>query len=273
MLVVVLIPVLVFLAFSWRLGALGGVRVQHRHAVAVARRWGLPADSVDQAFVRRITRRQRFVQTGVLLGLAVVTFTSNSWYLPLYAGLALGAVADQLAAPPLPPDTPRVAHATEPRLTDYVPAWILGAALLAAVCAPVLAVLWAVRPHVPFPHSLSATGTAALAVGSVGGLGVSLALARFVVRRPQAAGSTAELALADGLRAQAVRDALHVTAVVSLVCTAVLGLKIEEIDGTMRHVGGYATTVMIVGVLLVICVHELTGGPRHWRGRLERVPA
>ncbi|HEY6744855.1 MAG TPA: hypothetical protein VI357_03970 [Mycobacteriales bacterium] len=261
--------------FSWRLGALGTRSEERRHAAAVARRFGLPAGAVDQAFVRRVARRQRFVQTGVLLGLIVTTFV-DAWLVPLYAGLALGAVADQLATPRLPPDTPRVAHATDARLRAYVPEWLLVAAAAAAACGPALAVLWAVAPTTE-PRALhpeiSTIETVALALASLGGLAVSLGLARFVVRRPQAAGSPADLAVDDAFRAQAVRDALHITAVVSLATCFVLGLKETEIGGSLRHVGGMLPVVLLLGIPAAGILHEFTAGPKHWRRRLGRETA
>lgn len=260
---------------SWRLGALGTGPEELRHAAAVARRFGLPAGAVDRSFVRRVARRQRFVQTGVLLGL-IVSMVVDAWLVPLYAGLALGAVADQLATPGLPPGVPRVAHASDARLGAYVPGWLLVAAAAGAACAPALAVFWAVAPRTE-PRALhpevSTTGTVVLALLSVGGLAVSLGLARFVVRRPQAAGSPADLAVDDAFRAQAARDALHVTAVVSLSTSWVLGVKVEEIGGPLRHVGGMLPVALLLGIATVGVVHEFTAGPRHWRRWLGRETA
>jgi hypothetical protein len=261
-----LVSAVVLLIYSWRLGALGGARQERRHATAVARRFGLPADAVDEALVRRVARRQRFVQAGVLTGVLVSPFL-HAWVVPLYAGLALGAAADQLAAPPLPADTPRVAHATDTRLSAYVPPWLLAAAMLGAACGPALVLLWATAPRTPpAPDTeLSTAGTVGLALLSLAGLAVSLALARFVVRRPQAAGSSADLAVDDAFRAQAVRDALHITAVVSLTTTWVLGLKEEEVGGSLRHVGGALPLLLLLAIGLAGIVHELTSGPKHWR--------
>jgi hypothetical protein len=259
--------------FSWRLGALGTASEERRHSAAVARRFGLPDDAVDRAFVRRVARRQRFVQTGVLLGLVVFMYV-DAWFVPLYAGLALGAVADQLATPGLPAGTPRVAHATDARLRAYVPDWLLVAATAAAACAPVLAVVWAVAPRAELPGPQPSTaGTVVLALLSLGGLAASLGLARFVVRRPQAAGSPADLAVDDAFRAQAVRDALHVTAVVSLTTTWALGAEATEVAGPLRHVGGTLPGVLLLGLLAVGTVHEFAAGPRHWRRSLGRETA
>lgn len=260
--------------FSWRLGALGTGSEERRHAAAVARRFGLPADAVDRAFVRRVARRQRFVQTGVLLGLVVFMYV-HAWFVPLYAGLALGAVADQLATPRLPAGAPRVAHATDARVRAYVPEWLLVAATAAAACAPVIALAWAVapRPEIPSPQPPSTTGTVVLALLSLGGLAASLGLARFVVRRPQAAGSPAELAVDDAFRAQAVRDALHVTAVVSLTTTWVLAAKATEVEGPLQHVAGTLPGVLLLGLVALGPVHEFAAGPRHWRRSLGRETA
>ncbi|HEV7654565.1 MAG TPA: hypothetical protein VGP36_07485 [Mycobacteriales bacterium] len=256
----------VLLIYSWRLGALGDARQERRHATAVARRFGLPPDAVDDTLVRRIARRQRFVQTGVLVGLLFTPFL-QAWFVPLYAGLALGAAVDQVAAPRLPADTPRVAHVTDLRLSAYVPAWLLVASALGAACAPVLLLVWAVAPRTP-PVPVadpSTAGAVTLAALSLLGLGVSLGLARFVVGRPQAAGSSTELAVDDALRAQAVRDALHITAVVSLTTTMVLGLKEGEVGGALRYLGGALPVVLLAGIALAGITHELTAGPKHWR--------
>jgi hypothetical protein len=94
-----------------------------------------------------------------------------------------------------------------------------------------------------------------------------------VVRRPQAAGSPADLAVDDAFRAQAVRDALHVTAVVSLATTWAVGVKVQEIGGELRHIGGMLPVALVIGLAAVGSVHESTGGPRHWRRWLGRETA
>jgi hypothetical protein len=96
-----------------------------------------------------------------------------------------------------------------------------------------------------------------------------------VVRRRQAVGSPAELAVDDALRAQAVRDALHLTAAISLAVAFVLALALAEpdVDGPLRRVGGLTPVVLLFGIFAVGTVHELTGGPRHWRRRLPAEPA
>lgn len=246
-----------------------------RRAESFARRAGLP--EVTPELVRRVARRRRFVVAGTLLGFAATAVVDLS-LVPVYAGLALGAVADAVSRPGPPPGTPRVAHATGTRLTDYVPPWLLGAAVTAAACMPLLALVWLVAPHddgqpVSAVPTLSGAGVGWLLAGTAAGLAGSVALARVVVRRPQPAGSPAELAVADALRAQAVRDVLHVTAVVSFVVGWVLSLALMEpgVTGPDRRIGGAFPVVMFAGIIAVGFAHEIAGGPRHWRSRLVPV--
>src|SRR4051794_27332035 len=81
---------------AWQVGALGVTGLQYRRAVAYAKRAGLPGDRPEPAFIRRLVRRERFVLTGVALGLLGVQLTGGSFALA-WVGLAAGAVADQLA--------------------------------------------------------------------------------------------------------------------------------------------------------------------------------
>ena len=260
------------LFFGWRLGAYGGAVRERRRAEAFATRTGLPPEAVDATLVHRVIRRQRFVLAGVALGLIAGTVLPGDLAL-LYVGLALGAVTDRLTAPAPPPGTPRVAHATSTRLADYVPGWLYAAATAAAVLGPVLAVLHAVAPRkvqdIAF-DPLSGTAATGLALVALTGLVVSAGLARLVVRRRQAAGTPAELAADDALRAQAVRDALHLTAAISVAVAFVLSLALAEpdVDGPLRRVAGWTPIVLLAGMLMVAAVHEVTGGPTHWRRRL-----
>jgi hypothetical protein len=76
----------------------------------------------------------------------------------------------------------------------------------------------------------------------------------------------------DAFRAQAVRDALHLTAALSVIVVFGLSaaLQDDDVTGPARQVGGWAPLVLLVAVAAVGTVQELTGGPRHWR-RLHRV--
>lgn len=246
-----------------------------RSAAAFARRAGLP--EVTPELVRRVRRRRRFVVAGTLLGL-LATGPLDLFLVPVYAGLALGAVADAVTRPGPPPGTPRVAHAASTRLGDYVPPWLLGAAFGPALCLPLLALLWLLAPHDPeMPMTgiptLSGPEVAWLLAGTAAGVAASALLARVVVRRPQPAGSPAELAVDDALRAQAVRDVLQVTAVASFAAGWVLSVGLVEPDvfGLARRVGGAFPLVFFFGILVVGVTHEFTGGPRHWRRRLAAV--
>jgi hypothetical protein len=245
-----------------------------RRATAFARRAGLP--EVTPELVRRIGRRRRFVVAGTVLGI-LATVLVDLWVVPIYAGLALGAATDAVTRPGPPPGTPRVAHATSTRVRDYVPAWLLGAAVAAAASVPMVALLWLTAPRAgePLDEASRLSGAAAgwLVLAAGAGLATSLALARVVVRRRQPAGSPAALAVDDALRAQAVRDVLHLTAAVSFTVGWVLseGLMEPDVTGFARRVGGAYPLVLIVGVLVVAFVHEGGRAPRHWRSRLEPV--
>lgn len=225
---------------------------------------------VTPELVERVARRRRFVVRGVLLGLLATTVV-DFWLVPVYAGLALGAVADALTRPG-PPPGPRYAHATSTRLRDYVPAWLLGAATAAAAAGPLLALLWVLAPRSPGGSGPVTSGSQVAwpALAAAAGLAASLGLAGVVVRRRQPAGDADDLAVDDALRAQAVRDALHVTAVVSVVTGWMLSLALADADiaGPPRRVGGIYPVVMLLGLLVVAWGHELSGGPKHWRKRL-----
>jgi hypothetical protein len=259
---------------AWQVGALGVTGLQYRRAVAYAKRAGLPGDRPEPAFIRRLVRRERFVLTGVALGLLGVQLTGGSFALA-WVGLAAGAVADQLAAPPLPEDVPRVAHTTGTDVTDYVPGWLLSVVAAAAGIAPVLGLLWLVAPRDVDMPGIRTSG--ALVAGwvalAVAGLAASLLLARFLVRRPQRALSADDLAADDALRAQAVRDALLLSAAVSIAIAFQLSLALHDSDvvGWARVVGGWTPVVLVLGVIALGVVHESAHGPRYWRSRL--VPA
>lgn len=243
-----------------------------RRAASFARRAGLP--EVTPELVRRVTRRHRFVVAGAALGLAVPV---DLYLVPVYAGLALGAVADAVTRPGPAPGTPRVAHATSTRLRDYVPAWLLGVAAAGAAVAPVLALVWAFasrsagRAAEFTPTPGTTVGLLVLASGA--GLATSVGLARLVVRRPQPAGSPDELAVDDALRGQAVRDVLQVTAVVSFAAVLLLSTALTEpgLADPVRRLGSACPLAMLVGLLVVGPLQEFTGGPKHWRRRLVAV--
>jgi hypothetical protein len=276
--VVTAVFVVILLFFGWRLGALGGATRERRRAELVAERLGL--DAVTPGFVRRVVRRQRWVPAGVTAGF-LATPLVDDWmsagrFGPMYVGLALGAVADALTRPGPPPGTPRVAHAASTRLRDHVPAWLLAVAVLMAAAAPALAVLWAVAPRDGRGlGTLIVTGGAVTRIAgyALAGLAVSLLLARVVVGRPQPAGSTEDLAVDDALRAQAVRDVLHLTGAVSFVMIWSLSLALtgQDVTGPARRIGGAAPLALLIGLVLVGLAHELAGGPKHWRSRLVAV--
>jgi hypothetical protein len=248
--------------------SLTSARGRQRRAAAFARRAGLPG--VTPELTHRVGRRWRFVVAGTLLGLAVTPF-AGQWLVPVYAGLALGALADVITRPGPPPGSPRVAHAASTRLRDYVPAWLVGVAAGAAAAAPLLALLWVLTPRTGAARDgITGAGVAWLVLAAGAGLAVSLGLARAVVRRRQPAGSPAELAIDDALRAQAVRDVLQVTAVTSFAVGWALSMALIEPDvaGVARLVGGAYPLVMLLGIAVVGVAHEATRGARCWRRRL-----
>ena len=218
-------------------------------------------------------RRQLIVLAGVALGLLAAALTDSVAL--IWVGLAAGALADQLATPPAPADGPRIAHQTATGVTDYVPGWLVWVAVAAAGCAPLLALAWSLAPRRPAPPQGADTPGAQVAwpvAVAAGGLVASLLLALFLVRRRQRAASATDLAADDVFRAQAVRDALHLTAALSAAAVFGLSTALQDYDitGVARHLGGWAPPVLLVAVAVVGTVHELTGGPRHWR-RLHQI--
>lgn len=261
----------IVLLFGWRLGALGGRR-SLRAAERFALRSGLPAGS-GPTLVSRVVRRQRFVLGGVAASLVAATWLLDLGFLACYFGLAVGAVADRLTQPAPAPGAPRVAHARSVRVTDYVPAWLLVAVTAGAVTAPVLAVLRLIAPRTERnlgDREMTDDTAALLVLLTLLGLLTSLWLARLIVSRRATAGSPAELAADDALRAQAVRDALHLSAATSVPCVLQLGFSLmeQDVDGVLRRVGGGLPWGVLIILAVVGTVHEVRG-PRHWRARLH----
>lgn len=256
---------------GWWGGTLAGPARQRRAAERFVRRSGLPAEAVP-GLVRRVVRRQRWTLAGIAAGLVVATWLDELWFAALYIGLAVGAVADRLTQPDPAPDAPRVAHATGTRVTDYVPGWLLVVVSGAAAVVPLLAALWAVAPRTDREdyRAMPAATVLALVTVTLLALGASLWLARVIVHRRGTVGSPLELASDDALRAQAVRDALHLTAAVSVIAAFALGLALKEpdVDGALRRVGGWLPVATLVLLVVVGVVHEWTG-LRHWRRRLH----
>jgi hypothetical protein len=262
------------LLIGWLRGTLGGRGLQRRAAERFGRRAGLPVgDPPDRGLVRRVVRRQRFVLGGAAAGIVAGSSMDALWLGGLYCGLAVGAVADRLTQPAAAPGTPRVAHATSIRVTDYVPSWLLAAVAAAAAAVPTLAVLWVIAPRTernlgnPELRGGVVLGLVLLALAA---LVASLWLARLIVGRRATAGSPTELAVDDALRAQAVRDALHLSAATSVLCVFTLSYSLAEqdVDGALRRVGGWLPLGVLVALAVVGTVHEVRG-PRHWRARLH----
>jgi hypothetical protein len=264
---------------AWARGVLGGREAGRRAAERFAHRVGLPAAAVDGLLVARVVRRHRCVLGGVGLALVVGSLLGAGLQVG-YLGLALGAAADRLTRPGPPPDALRAAHARATAVIHYVPGWLLGATGSLAAVAVAITVLWAVAPRRPGqvdPGQLTPAGAAGWLLLTAVGLVGSAVLVGLVVHRPRPVASAAELAVDDALRAQAVRDSLHLSAAGSTL--AVLGLSYGLLDQTVlppwRTVGGWTPLALLAALFLVGCWHELSGGPAYWRRRLhpELVPA
>jgi hypothetical protein len=259
------------LLVGWLRGALGGRRLERRAAKRFGRRAGLPVgDPPDPGLVRRVVRRQRFVLGGVAVGIVAGSSTDMQWLGGLYCGLAVGAVADRLTQPSAAPGTPRVAHATRIRVADYVPSWLVVAVAVAAAAVPTLAVMWviAARAEGNLGDPLPSGTVAVLVLLALAALVASLWLARLIVGRRTTAGSRTELATDDALRAQAVRDALHLSAATSVLCVFTLSYSFLAVDGALRRIGGWLPLGVLVALAVVGSVHEVRG-PRRWRARLH----
>lgn len=224
--VVILLVVAATAVVFWSRADIGDGR--RRAAVGrFARRAGLPPGTVDDAAARRVVRRDRIALAGVVLALPAGQYLLDqglvfSAVAAGYVGLAAAALAGHLTERALPPG-PRVAHATSRTVTAYVPPWLLGVAVAGAAITVALLVAWALTPRMDapiFPTDATAVPTVLLGVAVVGALLLSLWAARVVAGGRQVADSPEHLAVDDALRAQTVRDCLHLTAATTIVALA-----------------------------------------------------
>lgn len=284
----------IWLVAAWSRGVIGGRRHREQAALRFAREAGLPVDDPpDAGLVRRVVRRHRFVLAGALTGFALgLAGPDSGWLMSalLYVGVAAGAVVARFTEPRPAVDSPRFAHATEIRVTDYVPPWIVAMVALGAGAAVVLAA-YVLTARGPFPlrtpdpdldevvqptrwmtSDAEVVATAAVAVAATA---LAVVLARLVVDRRRAATSTAELAVDDALRASAVRDCLQLSAAVSFTALISISFALTEpsVADLPRRIGGWAPGVMLAALAIVHVAFQATRGAQRWRARLHAQPA
>ncbi|HEY6744856.1 MAG TPA: hypothetical protein VI357_03975 [Mycobacteriales bacterium] len=254
-----------------------------RAAVArFARRSGLPPSSVDDEAERRVVRRDRVALAGVILALPAgqhlldqgLVFSSIAVG---YVGLALAALVGHLTSRPAP-DGPRVAHATSRGVAAYVPPWLVGTAVAGAAMTVALLVAWALTPRVDapiFPTDAGAVPTVLLGAAVVGALAVSLWAARVVAGGRQVAGTAEQLAVDDALRAQTVRDCLHLTAATTIVALGTVDTWFGWADDPFLQEWSRRVELLPLLLLAALALAVRTSGARRWwRDRLhEPVPA
>lgn len=271
-----------WLLAAWNRGAIGGRRDREQAAAAFARKSGLQdQDPPDDELVRRVVRRHRFGLAGAAIGFYAVAplVTVNIWpsLALLYLGLATGAVLALLTAPRPAADSPRVAHATGTRLTDYVPPWIVAVLVAAAAVALGLVTVVAAAEagsavdRSGNPMIVQDGALPAAAVVAAGALVASLAAARVVAGRRRTVASAAGLAVDDALRASAVRDCLQISAAASayvvIEASQLLGL---QVFGEVGHVlQEWTPALALIAVVAVLLVFRSTHGAQRWRGRLH----
>jgi hypothetical protein len=226
-------------------------------------------EQLEPALRRRFVGRSLTSLVGALLGLVVAVASLQSGLVPstestdvgefwivfggFFAGASVAAAIYALAAKPARPEGARYARSGAVDLRDYLaPIDRLGAR--AAVALGVVTLIAAT--------AVSAAGlTNSNAAVSVGGLivvagVVALALSEFASRRildrPQPAGSPAELAWDDALRAQSLREI--VTAPLSLGSWGALAVLFTLLDATDAvGFGGIATFwVGAIGLAIVL---------------------
>jgi hypothetical protein len=241
-----------------------------------ARRSGLPPSSVDGAAAGRVVRRDRIALAGVVLALPAGQYLLDQGLVFSsiaigYVGLAVAALLGHLTARAAV-DGPRVAHATSRSVTAYVPPWLLGLAVAGAAVALALLVAWALTPRMDaqIPAGGGAGPTAALGAAVAGALAVSLWAARLVAGGRQVADSPEHLAVDDALRAQTVRDCLHLTAATTLVALGTVeswfGWADDPLLQQWSQRAELVPSVLIAAVFLAVWT---SGARRRWRDRLH----
>lgn len=242
-----------------------------------ARRAGLPPATVDDAAAQRVVRRDRIALAGVVLALPPGQYLLDQGLVFAsiaagYVGLAVAALIGHVTARTTPPG-PRVAHATSRTVTAYVPPWLLGVAVAGAAMTVSLLVAWALTPRVDAPVSptdATAVPTFLLGAAVVGALVVSLWAARVVAGGRQVAGSPEHLAVDDALRAQTVRDCLHLTAATTIVALGTVDAWFGWADDPFLQEWSRRVELLPFLLLAAVVLAVWTSGARHrWRDRLH----
>jgi hypothetical protein len=242
-----------------------------------ARRSGLPPSTVDEVATGRIVRRDRIALAGVILTLPAGQYLLDQGLVFSsiaigYVGLALAALVGHLTFRPAP-DGPRVAHATSRTLTAYVPPWLPGVAVAGAAMTVALLVAWALTPRMDVPISPTDGGavpTLLLGAAVVAALAVSLWAARLVAGGRQVAGTAEQLAVDDALRAQTVRDCLHLTAATTIVALGTVDAWFGWADDPLLQEWSARAELLPFVLLAAVALTVSRTGARHWWR--ERLP-
>ena len=245
-----------------------------------ARRSGLPADTVGEGAAARVIRRARVALGGVILALPAGQYLFDqglvfSAIATGYVGLAVAALVGHLTERPAA-DGPRVAHATSRGVTAYVPPWLLGAAAAGAAMTLSLLVAWALTPRTDAPIEPAGGGavpTLLLGLAVVGALAVSLWAARVVAGGRQVAGTAEELALDDALRAQTVRDCLHLTAATTVVALGTVDAWFGWAEDPFLQQWSSRTELLPFVLLGAVVLAVSRTGARHWWRHQLHAPA
>lgn len=193
------------------------LRGQARALEAFIRGVTLPlTDAALAAVPRRLFRASVGAVLGMIPALLAFTwawdwapellgsFTVPTLILLTLSGTAIGiAIACTTNIGPARPDSPRIARATRPRMTDYLsPTWTVTSI---ATCTTAVIVAVLVLPNTT-AHSTLTTIAIVLVVASVLTLALCTLLARRLLASPQPANDRLELAWDDALRARALRS-------------------------------------------------------------------
>ena len=243
-----------------------------------ARRAGLPPSSVDEEAARRVVRRDRVALSGVVLALPAGQWLLDQGLLytsiaACYVGLAVAALIGHATSRPAP-SGPRVAHATSRTVTAYVPPWLLGVVVAGAAMTVSLLIAWSLTPRVDapiYPTDATAVPTFLFGAAVVGALAVSLWAARLVAGGRQVADTAEHLAVDDALRAQTVRDCLHLTAATTIVALGTVDGWFGWADDPFLQEWSQRVELVPFLLLAAVSLTVLTGDARqHWRDHLSR---
>jgi hypothetical protein len=280
--VIILLVVAVSVVVFWHRAEIPA-RSRQAAVSRFARRSGLSPSSIDDEAARRVVRRDRVAVAGVVLALPAGQYLLGqglvySALAILYVGPAVAAVVGHLAFRATP-SGPRVAHATSRTVTAYVPPWMLAAVVAGAAMTVALLVAWGLTPRVDapkFPTDATALPTILLGAAVVVALAVSLGAARVVAGGRQVAGSPEHLLVDDALRAQTVRDCLHLTAATTIIALGTVDGWFGWADDPFWQEWSRRTELLPLVLLAAVALAVSdTGARRWWRDRLhaEAVPS